>query len=410
MPKNNGDNKPKIVVIRRGGGGGGGHHGGAWKIAYADFVTAMMAFFLVMWLINATTEQRRRGIANFFNPMATEGSASAQTLSDPGSATAASSGDVQNSDQKNTGNGGGSQSQTSGNATAEPQNTLPRGIAPGRGGVASPSGGFGPDVGAVQGENVAGAGKDRQQTGTIRAPSPSFADRSIGMVALATPDVPRIVPVGGQKNGSASSVGDGTDAAHQEQHDLMQEAAAMRQAVGQDSGDGADAASAQQMKIDVVPQGLRIQLSASDHEPMFDNASARLNSRAEHLMSLITPYLISMPQKLSIYGYTDEASFRKATLSNWTLSAQRADSARSVLTKNGFPEARLLEVAGRADRDPVVPDDPGAAANRRVVLILHRDHEILLPPENTPAQQPQPAGGTQAPVPVLPAARAGSPV
>ncbi|MDO5640785.1 MAG: flagellar motor protein MotB [Paracoccus sp. (in: a-proteobacteria)] len=46
----------------------GGHHGGAWKVAYADFVTAMMAFFLLMWLLNATTEQQREGLADYFNP------------------------------------------------------------------------------------------------------------------------------------------------------------------------------------------------------------------------------------------------------------------------------------------------------------------------------------------------------
>nr|WP_321360586.1 flagellar motor protein MotB [uncultured Hyphomonas sp.] len=45
-----------------------GHHGGAWKVAYADFVTAMMAFFLLMWLLNATTEDQRKGIADYFNP------------------------------------------------------------------------------------------------------------------------------------------------------------------------------------------------------------------------------------------------------------------------------------------------------------------------------------------------------
>ncbi len=44
----------------------GGHHGGAWKVAYADFVTAMMAFFLLMWLLNATTEDQRRGLADYF--------------------------------------------------------------------------------------------------------------------------------------------------------------------------------------------------------------------------------------------------------------------------------------------------------------------------------------------------------
>lgn len=47
---------------------GDGHHGGAWKVAYADFVTAMMAFFLLMWLLNATTEDQRKGIADYFNP------------------------------------------------------------------------------------------------------------------------------------------------------------------------------------------------------------------------------------------------------------------------------------------------------------------------------------------------------
>ena len=46
----------------------GGHHGGAWKVAYADFVTAMMAFFLMMWLLGATTESQRRGLADYFNP------------------------------------------------------------------------------------------------------------------------------------------------------------------------------------------------------------------------------------------------------------------------------------------------------------------------------------------------------
>src|SRR5471032_2338459 len=47
---------------------GGGGHGGAWKVAYADFVTAMMAFFLLMWLLNATTEDQRKGLSDYFSP------------------------------------------------------------------------------------------------------------------------------------------------------------------------------------------------------------------------------------------------------------------------------------------------------------------------------------------------------
>ena len=46
-----------------------GHHGGAWKVAYADFVTAMMAFFMLMWPLNATTEQQKKGIADYFSPL-----------------------------------------------------------------------------------------------------------------------------------------------------------------------------------------------------------------------------------------------------------------------------------------------------------------------------------------------------
>ncbi len=56
------------VIIRRKKVVAGGHHGGAWKVAYADFVTAMMAFFLLMWLVNATTETQRKGLADFFSP------------------------------------------------------------------------------------------------------------------------------------------------------------------------------------------------------------------------------------------------------------------------------------------------------------------------------------------------------
>ena len=63
-------NQPPIIIKKVKKGGHGGHHGGAWKIAYADFVTAMMAFFLLMWLIAATDEEQKRGIAEYFTPAA----------------------------------------------------------------------------------------------------------------------------------------------------------------------------------------------------------------------------------------------------------------------------------------------------------------------------------------------------
>ncbi len=62
------NNAAPIIIKRKKIVKGGGHHGGAWKVAYADFVTAMMAFFLMMWLLGATTESQRRGLADYFNP------------------------------------------------------------------------------------------------------------------------------------------------------------------------------------------------------------------------------------------------------------------------------------------------------------------------------------------------------
>jgi chemotaxis protein MotB len=62
------EQRAPILLKRKKVVAGGGHHGGAWKVAYADFVTAMMAFFLLMWLLNATTEEQRKGLADYFAP------------------------------------------------------------------------------------------------------------------------------------------------------------------------------------------------------------------------------------------------------------------------------------------------------------------------------------------------------
>ena len=61
-------NVAPVIIKRKKVVGGDGHHGGAWKVAYADFVTAMMAFFMLMWLLNATTEKQRKGLADYFSP------------------------------------------------------------------------------------------------------------------------------------------------------------------------------------------------------------------------------------------------------------------------------------------------------------------------------------------------------
>ncbi|MBO6527402.1 flagellar motor protein MotB [Erythrobacter sp.] len=63
-----GRNDPVPVIVKKVTVVQAGHHGGAWKVAYADFVTAMMAFFLLLWLLGATTEDQRKGLADYFTP------------------------------------------------------------------------------------------------------------------------------------------------------------------------------------------------------------------------------------------------------------------------------------------------------------------------------------------------------
>src|SRR6185436_4795439 len=74
-PSKRGKNEPEprpIIIKKIIAEGHGGHHGGAWKVAYADFVTAMMAFFLLLWILGATTEKQRKGIADYFTPTLVE--------------------------------------------------------------------------------------------------------------------------------------------------------------------------------------------------------------------------------------------------------------------------------------------------------------------------------------------------
>tara|TARA_B100000378_G_scaffold278861_1_gene283976 strand:- start:1183 stop:2154 length:972 start_codon:yes stop_codon:yes gene_type:complete len=70
VKKKGNEDKLQPIIVKKVKKGGGGHHGGAWKVAYADFVTAMMAFFLLLWLLNVTTDVQKEGIADYFDPTA----------------------------------------------------------------------------------------------------------------------------------------------------------------------------------------------------------------------------------------------------------------------------------------------------------------------------------------------------
>src|ERR1700690_360339 len=119
-----------IVIKRVKKGGHGGHHGGAWKVAYADFVTAMMAFFLLMWLINTTTPEQKRGIADYFAPQSI-----AETVSGAGGVLG---GKVMGEDSSRAGGAASVFQKNSPSSPSNPTRTTQPGIA--RGGSSSASG------------------------------------------------------------------------------------------------------------------------------------------------------------------------------------------------------------------------------------------------------------------------------
>ena len=159
------------------------------------------------------------------------------------------------------------------------------------------------------------------------------------------------------------------EAARRERAQFEETARQMREAV---RADPQLAGLAMQLAIDVTPDGLRIQLLDADKQPMFPNGSSALSDRARALLAKVVPMLVRLPESISITGHTDASQFRGSERSNWDLSADRANATRRLLTDAGLPEARFRSVAGRADRDPLLPADASAAVNRRVAIIVHK--------------------------------------
>ena len=339
----------------------GGHHGGAWKVAYADFVTAMMAFFLLMWLLNATTEDQRKGLADYFSPSnlmshASSGSGEpfgGHTPFDKG-ALASDRGAVQvtvgmrpnvemtqeGEDKVNTdshrarvGDGVGQGPMT------EDQDTDEQGTAKslGRYAARASSGLGGP---------ADGRGDDQQ----ARRMTPE-ADRAADLAA---------------------------ERGRQEKAAFEQAATQIKAAV---HNDPALADLAKQLAVDMTPDGLRIQIMDEIKVPMFPSGSSTPNDRARMLMQKVVPILMKLSQPISIAGHTDAQPFPGPGRSNWELSAERANATRRLLVDGGFPESRVLSVSGHADHDPLLPADPMAAANRRIAILVMREVPVASRPQ-----------------------------
>ena len=358
------------IVIRREEVVEGGHHGGAWKVAYADFVTAMMAFFLLMWLLNATTEAQRRGIADYFSP-------------------------VIGSTKTPVGQGG-------------------------------PFGGHTPydhgpllsDQGALAVMN-AKAPPTNVEDDESDTPAQTMNWRDPGQAEIP-PDAPGAptpgVPSPGQPGASPTSPGaapgtlgagpGGAQGAAAERAAFKAAAAEIRHAL---EADPAYAEMAHQLAVDVTRSGLRVQILDEDGRPMFTSGSATVNDRARLLLRKIAPVLLRLPEQIAITGHTDAAPYRGGERSNWELSAERANATRRLLAEAGLPESRIRSVTGAADRDLLLPATPLAAANRRIAITVLREAPDRPPAAPPAAAAPPPAAAQPPPPAALPASPSGLP-
>jgi chemotaxis protein MotB len=357
-----GSGRGVIIIKKMGDGAGGGHHGGAWKVAYADFVTAMMAFFLLMWLLNATTEDQRKGLADYFSPNSQLSHASSGTGDPFGGHTAFDEGAMVSD----------------------------------RGTVEINDGKRPPLNATVDG--------DPEVRTRARRPA---ADNDTGATD-ANPDPEAAQPVpAGQIRTSAGAAQDGdrqpnraeiqAEKERQEKAAFDQAAEDIRAAV---ASDPALAEMAKQLAIDMTPEGMRIQIMDEDKLPMFTTGSAAPNDRARALIQKIAPFLQKLPEAISIAGYTDATPYAGPGKTNWELSSERANATRRLLTDSGLGDNRVRTVTGHADRDPLVPGDPLAAANRRIAIVVLRDIRPSSAADRAPAQSdpvPQPADRAQQP-------------
>ena len=283
------EKKLQPIIIKRVKKGGHAAHGGAWKIAYADFVTAMMAFFLLMWLLGSTAKGELQGISDYFSsPLK----------------VAMAGGDG------------------SGNSSS---------VIPGGGN----------DLSKVHGQ------VRRSDTDSEKARRQSI---DTARIERAKQDAERIKTLQAK-----------IDALITENPRLNEYKS--------------------QIRIDVTPDGLQIQIVDDQNRPMFDSGSAMVKPYMRDILREIGAALNGVENRVSLAGHTDAVPYSNSDrgYSNWELSSDRANATRRELVAAGMPDAKLGRVVGLAASDLLEPDNPRSAANRRITItVLTREAEERL--------------------------------
>ena len=134
-----------------------------------------------------------------------------------------------------------------------------------------------------------------------------------------------------------------------------------------------------QLLVDQTPEGLRIQLVDQDGRSMFQEGKVMPNDRAKILLRAVARIINQLPNRITISGHTSASVAGQRSDGDWTLSAGRADASRQILQAAGVVSDRIYQVSGKANSDPLYPDDPTLAGNRRIAIILLREKPVLPP-------------------------------
>ena len=407
-----------IIVKRRGGNDEDGSHGGVWKIAYADFMTAMMAFFLVMWLVNAANEESKASVASYFNPIklmddkptdrgikqvgnTQDGEAKAPKSKSEGEGTtdgeAAEAGNQENStagEKKDYSESDyfenpfsvlaeialetGTQTNISDKGDGGASDSGPATGASGGDAYRDP---FDPDFWSKQVELDRQAQEDSQAM--VEADGYPLDNPTVDAVDdLGLLDDPYAqagnfgsnTEAGPEGNKTADTAGEGGTGskADQEQAQIARieaEAETLKEEIAKALGNGVGKL-AEGLTVTPSEGGLLVSLTDQLDFGMFNVGSAVPGRDLVVAMEKIGELLAKRPGAIAIRGHTDARPYSSGNDDNWRLSTARAHSALFMLVRGGVPEERIIQVSGFADRRLKDPENPYAEVNRRIEILV----------------------------------------
>jgi chemotaxis protein MotB len=413
-----------LVIVRRRRNVDEPHHGGVWKIAYADFMTAMMAFFLVMWLINAADKKTIVQVAAYFNPMRlTDRYAAPKGLEDL-TETESKPSDKKNkrgfekqADDKrqldavqeskdtvgeamdeaaqktSTAVGGKADEQQKEEALFDNPGDLLEKLAdqakgrqptttsnPTDGNVSDPFDRVNRKSGKSKetlkpATQVAAAPKIETpeitpeiKTPSIKAPDANTPNVKLEDAKAADATVPAVKPT------DIKSPEDTKPAvptiADKNEKQLGKEAEAKKIEADISSAISKISRVLPNVEVKATPEGVLISLIDDANFGMFEVGSAQPRPELVLVMDKVGDVLKDTPGKIVIRGHTDSRAYKNGNYDNWRLSAARAQMAYYMLVRGGIAESNFIAIEGRADRDPKVPSDTTAAQNRRIDILI----------------------------------------